>query len=289
MVTRAMTPQRLRPYLLSLGVIAVCSIALAYFLWSAEEPVCQGKSLSAWLADLRWTGGSQHDRAAEAIRQIGTNGLPRLVELLGSHRFSFRQKWRAWFTKLPFFKSTDQPQLDYRWQATCAFKSLGSIAKPALPELAKLLRQRINPGYVTTALAGIGPASVPLLCETLANDDHDIRMCAAAALGTLGPAGRDAVPALINSLEEKIPHVLAIMAQSLAQIDQGQNRALPQLIENMASADVNIRRGAVMALSYYDQQAKAAIPALTLALKDVDQQVREFSILALDKIAPKPK
>lgn len=281
-----MPSAKTRLYLILVLLAAFCGASLYYFLMWAKEPSYQGKSLSVWLVDLRWAGAAKNDRAVEAIRQIGTNGLPHLLRLLRSHNSSVRRDLRAWLQKLPFLKIAPPSQVDFRWQAACAFKVLGPLAKPAMPELAKLLKRRINPGYVTTALAAVGPDSVPILRETLAGDDHQIRICAATALGTLGPTAREAAPALLKCLDEKIPHFLAIIAQSLAQVDQGQNFAIPALIQRLGSTDVHVRRGAIMALSYYDQPPPATVSSLKQALQDTDQQVREYAAIALKKIAP---
>ena len=60
--------------------------AAAFFALRPREPVYQGKRLSVWLRDLddNTLAADSRNRAVDAVRQIGSNCVPTLVEMLHS-------------------------------------------------------------------------------------------------------------------------------------------------------------------------------------------------------------
>jgi RNA polymerase sigma factor (sigma-70 family) len=132
-----------------------------------SEPSYQGKKLSEWLVDIDYGQPQEkRDKAGEAIRKMGVKTLPFLLADLA-----------------------DEKAKDNRYsQATWAFDALGSIGKPAIPKLTKLLEQ--NPGYVPGALAGIGRDALPELLNALINGSFWVRDNAAAYLGNAISSGK---------------------------------------------------------------------------------------------------
>ena len=102
----------------------------------AEPVIVNGKNLEAWVNEL---GGKQEalvrGRAEQAIKEIGTNALPFLVE-------ETRILGQAWTIDITNFYST--PVMVTRlMNVRTAFKILGSVASPAIPQLEKLLNQGV--------------------------------------------------------------------------------------------------------------------------------------------------
>jgi hypothetical protein len=122
-----------------------------------KEPSYQGKNLSAWLEDYArteyanepdwtpaWTEGDRQARARaiNAVREIGTNAIPWLLELVSSQ--------------------------DYK--GVLGFQALGPAGKPAVPALIAMMQDPLltHRATVCPALAAIGPAAeeaVPLLLK----------------------------------------------------------------------------------------------------------------------------
>jgi HEAT repeat protein len=101
---------------------------------------------------------------------------------------------------------------------------LGPTARPAIPALAKALRDadpevRLGVAHV---LVQIDPeqagAVVPGLIEGLRDKDEKIRRGAAYVLGQVGPAARPALPALTEALKDPDAAVRQAAARALEQI-----------------------------------------------------------------------
>jgi HEAT repeat protein len=119
---------------------------------------------------------------------MGTNVIPFLLrDLGGSNRLQIE------------YDQADSRSADERARhAVWAFDALGAAAKPAIPELEQLLEK--TPGYVPSALAGIGRDALPSLLKALTNEVFWVRDNAAGALangihqGKFG--GHEAISAL---------------------------------------------------------------------------------------------
>jgi HEAT repeat protein len=153
-------------------------------------------------------------------------------------------------------------------------------------------------------MIGVGAIdAIPALVNTLNNDlNLGVRLCAAEALGAMGPAASAAVPALINSLRYGNAGYSGGASTGLAHIGLP---AVPALIaalkcnylgprtpmsETAYQGPVypeieNVRVGAAAAFLGMDRlAARAAIPALTEALRDEHPRVRDTAARALKEI-----
>jgi len=154
-----------------------------------QEPAYQGRKLLEWLSDVDYSRpAGLRAQANEAIRQMGTNVIPFLLADLGDgnpHQARYERQ---------DLRSPDERA----GQATWAFDALGPTARAAIPQLEQLLE--ITPGYVPSALAGIGRDALPSLLKALTNDVFWVRDNAAAAIANgiyQGKfSGQDAIGAL---------------------------------------------------------------------------------------------
>jgi RNA polymerase sigma factor (sigma-70 family) len=130
-----------------------------------SEPSYQGKRLSEWLVDIDWgQPQDKRNKAGDAVRHMGVKTLPFLLADIAGHG--------------------DKPSSEATW----AFDALGPIAKPAIPQLTRLLEQ--NPGYVPLALAGIGPDAMPELLNALTNGSFWVRDNTAVGLANAISSGK---------------------------------------------------------------------------------------------------
>jgi hypothetical protein len=204
--------------------LAVVAAAIALIVWVARpnEPSYGGRSLTEWL-ELYNT--SERDTPAEreaagAVRAIGTNALPCLLRwiqyepigrahpLLRGVRKSPQVVQKKLF---PLLLSTRRAGQSHA--AVIGFKILGSEARPAIPELTRLLNATNSPyasQQAALALGGMGKEGLPPLIAGLGNSRNRVRHVVANVLGNMGYLGREAapaVPALLNALQDTDPRV----------------------------------------------------------------------------------
>ena len=226
----------------------------------------KGKSLSEWLVNLDdQHPGPANDEAADAVRHIGTNGLPTIISMLQMNN--------------PMHHS-----------AVLACQLLGAGAKPAIPALMKLLNDGYANGYVGVAMGRIGQDAIGPLTEALTNEDASVRTEVASGLGGMPfYSGKsdiqmsDAIPTLITCLTDKSSYVRSIAAYSLGRIKGEESTVVPALIKSLDDSDIWTRWNSCLALGQFGAQANSAIPAL---LAKLNSDARGTAAIALVKIEP---
>jgi hypothetical protein len=137
-----------------------------------REPVYQGKTLSWWIYHASAPFMESHDapERADAVRHIGTNGLPFLVAWIrDAPKISRLDSILGVVTRKvpgPWFKPKFRND-QLAWDAVWALHELGGAARPAIPDLVQLTQN--SNAYVSTiaslALYGIGTNVAPGLLE----------------------------------------------------------------------------------------------------------------------------
>ncbi len=103
------------------------------------------------------------------------------------------------------------------------------------------------------SLVRIGGPAVPALLQVLSGQDRDMRVCAAAVLGKIGPAAQAAVPSLIRAIENPDTGLQAVI----------------------------LKGHAIMALGRIGSEARAAVPVLNRHLDEALKHVpREGQLVA---------
>lgn len=227
---------------LAVFVVAVLTV-IGWQAFSLREPVYQGKCLSVWLEQYgtnHWSSGQNSEldkQAGTAIRQIGTNALPMLLERLRARDTRLKQVMMIWMQKLVHFnfKSANQCHVE----AVAAYEVLGPLAS----------------------------AQVHNLIELLSNDPSPaVRYNAASALGYIGPEAKLAGPALCRATKDSNHTIRNNSFWALSRILADPELTMPVLIAGLDDTDHTARENAAIALGTYGQQAKAAIPALVRTL-----------------------
>lgn len=151
----------------------------------STEPSYEGKSLSVWLRDFDNFNltPEQRAKAPKAIRQMGSAAVTFLVERLSeaqlreieldAKKWRKRQEAAAYPIGLP-----PNP----RREALAALDVLGPAGAGALPVLGKLLEWDPPDTQALYIAARIGPAGVPLLTNSLTDNNKLVRIQAQICL-----------------------------------------------------------------------------------------------------------
>jgi len=300
--------------LLGIGIAIVLIVGPA-------EPSHQGKPLSFWLEEIDDNQPeTRRDEARKAIRAIGTNAIPQLIADFRLDEPKWKRVLMQWMMKQSVIKVKYRTGDTRSSAATWAFQALGATARPAIPELVRLLDQ--NPGYVPAALAGIGVdavpalvnalthtnrhvranaggalanavsrggipravpvAAIPLWLEQLKDNDANLRYYAAWGLGTLREHPELCIPALMRSLDDPVASVQTASAKSLQDFGPLAVEAVPKLTNLFTSPDPNVRYIVAGALGAIGDSS--AVPILASGVRDPSDVVRIWTVGALGSI-----
>lgn len=268
--------------LIALVAILVVSVLLWLGPKQASEPVYQGMPLSHWTTNLfpvGSTNGAVVPESREAVRNIGTNAIPFLLQ---------------WIQYSP--ADSDKVAIDVNdrhmvraYGSAHAFEALGSQGNAAVPILARLANSRApqNNRYLyVQALAGIGPAGLPALLTVVTNPSNNARVFAISAIENLGTNAAHAMPTLLNVLRDRDQEVVSFAASALGNLRLQPHLAVPALQELLQGESTTPCRFAINALGQFGPEARKAVTDLTRFLNDPDQHMRDSAIYALRKIAP---
>jgi hypothetical protein len=148
-------------------------VALGGFAWlvlsQPLEPVYEGKPLGLWLEGynpIYYTGRTtlspdgQAAQSDEAVRSIGTNGIPVLLRELRKRDSPLKLKLMALAGWQRFLKYRSDFAVNRNAAAARAFDVLGSAASNAVPALIEMYDQPgANQNWIASVFSSIGPAA----------------------------------------------------------------------------------------------------------------------------------
>lgn len=269
----------MRNFTVSCAVILLVSVLSAQ---EKKEPVYQGKSLSAWIAQLKDPATKQRVEAAKALGRFGPDGVLAIEPLLTAMK---------------------DKEVEVRQAAVAALNLIPEDAK-AVPGLIAALKDssplvRVEAAKVLEGYAPFLPeakTAIPALIEALKDSHAPMRLEAASALGWFRKDGKTIVPPLVEALKDSESSVRASVAFSLGLMGAEAKPAVPLLIESLKGKakgkdlfDDLVRRNAARALGRITKGSDVAVAALVAALKDPGLEVPEFATLALGDIGPAAK
>jgi len=229
---------------IALAVLLVILVGLAAWLGLRQrEPVYQGKGLSIWL-ESRYKGatkGNQDERqfAEQAIRQIGTNALPVLIEWLGAQDTRLKQVMITLAAKQKVLHLHLTSAEQRRAEAVWGYEVLGPLAV----------------------------VQVPRIMDILTNEPcADLRRAAGDALAAIGPEARVAAPALFCATKDRDRLVRVVAFMALARIRPDPPQTIPVLAAGLDDPFLCACLEAGGALMKYGPEARAAVPALVRML-----------------------
>lgn len=278
---------------LACAAAVVMGLALAY-AGRDHEPRYDGRSLSEWVVALTdYSPDGEPEQAEEAIRQIGTNALPFLVQYCRYRPARWRLKSVAALEAVGEWLGRDWGQPPNRCQvraegALAALRIFGPEAAVAIPTLTQILE---TPGddehtmHAIFALGYIGIQALPPLMTVLTNSPSPLRSYAAMSLCALNTNAGPAVPSLVAYL--RATNALAEYAVlRLGQLQQEPGVVVPALISALQDSRPEIRYAAARALQQFGDQARSAAPALVNLMTDPESDVSEGATNAVRAIVP---
>jgi hypothetical protein len=282
--------------------LAVCAALVAIvFALIPREPKYEGRTLSERIKESapQRSPDPQTTKAIEAVRHIGTNGLPWLIKWISAKE---PQDWQLKLTtarRLPrWVRLQLLPSLfglnsyyAHRRTALDGFLILGPDAAPAVPELLRIVAStNASPAY--GALESIGIAGIPAALTVLTNPAYSVR-CRFLAFFWICRIDPKAdrrymldrtVPLMARCLREKNPDFSPFAAEALAARHIEPGLVVPFYLNRLTNSDPDSRCGTARGLSHYGGNATSAVPALVIALKDTDPLVRYCAEDALFEI-----
>lgn len=162
---------RKRRQLLILLASVAALLALLGLLPREREPHYNGRSLSEWLSLYAQASGPTRSTAEDAVRHIGTNALPWLLQDVAYERPQWRKKLaRATPNRFDWATGWIPPNHDGTSRAILGFTILGTNAAPAIPVLARLMNNptvNVSSKRAIYALWAIGDPALPVLAAAL--------------------------------------------------------------------------------------------------------------------------
>jgi HEAT repeat protein len=259
-----------------------------FFSWQSAEPEYAGRRLSYWFKEYCRSGqrmtwdASRREEAGAALRQVGTNATPYLLEQAFDNRPSsggrkdlsrlLNSLPRSW--GLPTFVDPEIRSVE----GAEALKEIKPPAKQLLPLLERHLKstdrmERRQTVYILGSTGDGAEQAVPWLCAALKSPDVWERMLAVQSLGWIGPNARAAVPILIEVLKappntNQPPVRLGPqVATALGRIGSAAAPALP-LVQELFQQETNwnLRCTLAVALCHIDADQTNALAFLTNGL-----------------------
>jgi HEAT repeat protein len=228
---------------------------------------------------------------------MGPKAFPLLMEDLHARPDEHALRFRFW-------RSTDRLLMSYfhlsvgslgdvttqdriRWRAAQGLSALGPLARPALPELQRLLFTNFFHSSVKEAafvLASIGPEGVNILTNA-PNVDEWAGMCAIWALGQHPATGTNAIDFLVGASSSSSEGTACGAIQVLGLFHARPERVVPALVAALVSPSGAVRSDAARALGEFGQAADSAV--IQLRALASDPSAGPAARAALDRIEAK--
>jgi hypothetical protein len=250
----------------------------------SSEPSCNGKPLSEWLLVLeeRHTLSGEPVEASdaqEAVRQIGTNGIPTLIDLLSVYDERSEKKvlsklhnneLTAWFK---YEENISSSCKNLRKLGLNGFSILGTNAECAVPQITKILYSDEAP----RALLAVGPKGFSALTNALNDPNAGIRDIVIRALGKGDGGDPEVVKQLLaNALKDPDMHIRLHAADFLR--DKAPDLVIATLMPLLDPSDYGNCYSAADTLATLGPAAKIAAPKLLSVFTNVVCGTNEYLI-----------
>jgi len=259
-------------------VAGLLPVVLGAIIWLAiprNEPVYQGKRLSAWLYQsvanetIHYQNPPPNHQSEEAsraranadaetaIKHIGTNALPYLLKMAAVKDSPLKERLISLWYKQSLVSLPFRSAGDFHRMAIAGFASLRSDAAPAVPGLIKLLyissttREGDMAQDAGNCLSFIGPASVPGLLPLATNKNPAVEFFATGALDTIAPR----LAYLLGTDENETNR--RRYAFELAEIGSGDSHVTNALANALTDKSLLVRRAATNALIIFKKRYHA--------------------------------
>jgi hypothetical protein len=233
-----------------LGIVSGLLLAIVLGLLvrralDTPAPVFEGRTLSRWLDHHVATSAAKPPynspgwkKADEALRQIGTNGIPTLLAMLRAKdppplvlKLLERARRHPW-TRINYRYAMSRHE-----EAAYAFEVLGKSAVSAVPELIKIYEKRISPssqGCAAVALRHVGrgaQAALPVLIRDFTHTNGSLRFYAVSAVMDIGGEPAVVIPALMSALKDPSVDVRCNALAGLNRFGSVARPAVPEILK----------------------------------------------------------
>jgi len=220
-------------------------VVLGGFAWLAlrqhdQEPVYEGKPLSFWIERYDpYKHSEATTKADEAVRKLGTNSIPVLLQMMRAHDSPLKLKLIGLAQWQHVLEIPLVPASTRNLRARLGFHILRFNAKSAVPQLIEIYELNPDPQLrlgIVQVFYGIGTGAaqaIPLLLSGATNAEANLRLNAVGALGQMFIEPEVIVPALIESLKDPHPYVRANAIQGLGNFGAQAKSAVPALLESL--------------------------------------------------------
>jgi hypothetical protein len=273
----------------------------------------EGKTLSHWMAVRKTTETTDPSfptpalaSAIEAVRHMGTNALPFLIDdiramdsrIWGKLVMSaYKSGHKSIVRKMMRVSEKSGPGMWERHDRAVYFlRAMGPLAKPAIPALADCLDwpETAEPAVDVLGFgdsyrqAGLGLEATSALMKATTNGNFSVRRKAGNALSLWRANGDLVVPAMLSALHDPSAEVRSMAARSFGPYKAQASAIVPAVTRVVDDPDWTVRSGALWMLGMYGDKAASAIPKVVGRLSDVDVRVRKEATNAINLIEAKP-
>jgi HEAT repeat protein len=241
-------------------VLIIAAVSLVA-LRQPRDPEYDGQPLSYYLSSLTYSQVRLEGNARSAIREIGSNAVPPIIEILNARESRFK----IWFNEMAdhqsFIRFRFAPLVNRQMQAAMACGELGPLAAPAIPSLARLVDDPVLGNLAVAALADIGPQTFPLLTNALTSRSVYTRLAAVGHLRLMRPRER-ALPLLLATLRNEESAMRVVAAESLGALGLRTPEVVGALSNALADPNMDVRLSAARGLGWCGESAACTVPLL---------------------------
>jgi len=219
----------------------ICGMVLlggmAVWLTRPAEPAYEGKPVSVWLEELYTRplpvhgSHSPFDPAWIALRKIGTNAIPTLVDMLSTRELSVKTKSILWLRKHNLISNRIKTPDERHARAFLGFQVLGTdLAASAVAEVGRLVQ----------------------------DEDKTVREAAVGVLADIGGRNSETIRVLIKALQDPVGEVRLSAVFSIHKLCLGRKlEVLPIL------SDAELRQQVVAALAKAIKDSDAGVKEIS--------------------------
>ena len=215
----------------------------------------------------------QRTAAANAIRQIGTNGIPCLLKWANERPNKLKESINAYTLRTG---NTLVPGVIRTWVAQpvdhtranegkIGFVILGEEGYPAIPQLTALAedsRHLDTALWAIGALGNIGPRAFPALFRFAIGTNTQTRTAAIREIANFGTNAALAWPALIKMLHDPDRDISCTAAEAVGNLHLNPPESLAALADCLKSGDFMVRSFAAGNIGNFGDEARPLLPRL---------------------------
>lgn len=238
---------------------------MAWLVSTYSEPTYKGRTLTSWLHGYIGITIGEDEQAVvdDAIRHIGTNGIPIMLRMLQAKDSDLNFRLARLLRKQHFIKLADP--IDTKSRITIAAQGIIALRPEASNSIPALIELYNDPnlsffarGNISTVFSWFGPSAkqaVPSLLRQLTNTESYVSLSATAALGQIRAEPKLVVPAMIKALHD--PVMINYAVDCLGNYGPEAKSAVPELLELLKTNNTQVRSQVRAALIRIDREAAA--------------------------------